>query len=348
MVCRQAPYLLGFKSAAIAAIHRDFAETYMSNQKSPRVNSTVTRPLCVEGPSKPPLLNVVAMLSLAIMWGLSIPITKLGLVSLSPMVLTTLRYAVAVPLLFILVMGRYPLPWQAMPRVAALGVIGIGVGQVAQAYGVAGTTASIGTIVSATIPLFIVFFAAIRLRQPVSGLQKLGLTAAFSGIALVALGNGTHTISASLSSNYGAAYVLLSALAIAFYYVWSVELTQKYGMACVTAWSTLFGFIALLPWAGWEIWHTPIHLTAQAIGVAIYLGVVVTVIGLFLWLNLLRTVPARIAASVQYLQPLIGVAAASAMFGDQLGITFVPGVALVLGGLVLVMKSRNEIYNVPQ
>lgn len=30
------------------------------------------------------------------------------------------------------------------------------------------------------------------------------------------------------------------------------------------------------------------------------------------------------------------------MFGDQLGLAFVAGSALVLGGLVLAMKSRNE------
>jgi EamA-like transporter family len=61
--------------------------------------------------------------------------------------------------------------------------------------------------------------------------------------------------------------------------------------------------------------------------------VVVTVAGLFLWLHLLRTVPARTAASVQYLQPVVGIAASSAMFGDTLGVLFVAGVILILGDL---------------
>lgn len=60
-----------------------------------------------------------------------------------------------------------------------------------------------------------------------------------------------------------------------------------------------------------------------------------------LWLNLLRTVPARIAAGVQYLQPLIGVAAASAIFGDRLGIAFIAGATFVLVGLALAEKSRS-------
>ena len=66
-----------------------------------------------------------------------------------------------------------------------------------------------------------------------------------------------------------------------------------------------------------------------------YLGILVTAAGLFVWLYLLRTVPARVAAGVQYLQPVVGVAAAAFMFGDALGILFAAGVVLILGGLAL-------------
>jgi len=286
--------------------------------------------------------SLAAMLLLAVMWGLSIPVTKLGLLTLPPLTLTALRFAIAVPLLLLCIVGRQRLPWGALPRVAALGVLGIGVGQVAQTFGVAGTSASVGTIISATIPVFVVFFAALRLKQAMSGRQKLGLLAAFAGIALVALGNGNETAAVHQSSIVGAGLMLLSALAIAFYFVWSFELACEYGTAAVAAWSTIFGFIALLPWAGWEMWLVPIHISAQGIGAAAYLGLVVTVAGLFLWLHLLRTVPAGIAASVQYLQPVVGVAASAAMFGDKMGALFAVGVILVLGGLALTMAPRSK------
>ena len=282
-----------------------------------------------------------AMLMLAVMWGLSIPVTKLGLETFPPLTLTAMRFAIAVPLLLVFTVGRHPLPRRALPRVAALGVLGIGIGQVAQTFGVSGTSASVGTIISATIPVFIVFFAALRLKQHVSGWQKLGLLAAFTGIALVAFARGHGATAVSQTTVGGAVCVLLSALAIGFYYVWSVELTTEYGTATVAAWSTLFGFVALLPWAIWEMWRVPFHITTQGVSAAVYLGVVVTVAGLFLWLNLLRIVPARIAASVQFLQPVFGIAAASVMFGDRLGPAFVAGVVLVLTGLALTMTSRN-------
>jgi drug/metabolite transporter (DMT)-like permease len=274
-----------------------------------------------------------AMLLLAIMWGLSIPATKLGL--------QDLPFGVAVPFLFLLALGRLRVPWRAVPGVAALGVLGITLGNVAQSFGVQGTSASAGTIISATIPVFVVIFAAIRLKQAVTGRQWAGLFAAFAGIALVAAGTGSGADDASRTTAAGVAWMLLSAVAIAFYYIWSAELAEKYGTVPVAAWNILAGFTAILPLAGWEASHTSFQITAQAVWVSAYLGIAVTVAGLFLWLHLLRTVPARVAASVQYLQPVFGIAASAALFGDRLGVWFAVGVVLILGGLALAVANRR-------
>ncbi len=281
-----------------------------------------------------------AMLLLALMWGLSIPVTKLGLQELPPLTLTALRFACAVPLLLLFTLGRTSMPKRALPQVAALGLLGIGVGQVAQTFGVAGTSASVGTIVSATIPLFIVVFAALRLGQHVTRVQALGLLTAFDGIALVALGDMDSAAAASANTVWGVVWMLVSSVAIAFYYAWSVELTNAHGTATVAAWSTAFGFLALVPWAGWEMSQAPVHFQLLGVSAALYLGVVVTVAGLYMWLGLLRVVPARVAASVQYLQPIFGIAAAALFLGDRLGWAFVLGALLVLAGLAITLSRR--------
>jgi O-acetylserine/cysteine efflux transporter len=87
----------------------------------------------------------------------------------------------------------------------------------------------------------------------------------------------------------------------------------------------------------------PVHLTWQGWAVAAYLGFAVSVAGLFLWLYILRTVPAGVAASVQYLQPVFGISASAAMFGDTLGALFLVGVLLILAGLALaVTRGQND------
>jgi O-acetylserine/cysteine efflux transporter len=283
-----------------------------------------------------------AMLLLAIMWGLSIPITKLGLETVPPLTLTAMRFLVAVPLLLVLSARQLRLPWQALPSIIALGVMGITFGNVAQSFGVQGTSASVGTIISATIPIFIVIFAAIRLKQHVASRHWVGLFAAFVGIALVAVGSGPGVDDLSETTVAGVAWMLVSAVAIAFYFIWSAELTVKFGLLAVTTWNSLAGLVAILPLAGWEMAHAPVQITTQAIWAIIYLGSMVSVAGLLLWLFILRAVPARVAASLQYLQPVFGVAAASVLFGDQLGLIFATGVALILGGLALAAFNKRS------
>ncbi len=287
--------------------------------------------------------SVGAMLLLAVMWGLSIPITKLGLETIPPITLTAIRFLVAAPLFMLLAAGRLRVPWRAVPSIIALGVMGITLGNVAQSFGVQGTSAAAGTIISATIPIFIVIFAAIRLKQSVAGRQWMGLLVAFGGIALVAVGSGSEAGDAPPTTAAGVAWILVSAVAIAFYYIWSAELTEKYGTLPVAAWNALAGLVAILPLSGWELAHMPVQFTTQAVWAVVYLGVMVTVAGLLLWLYLLRTVPARVAASVQYLQPVFGIAAASAIFGDRLGLMFGAGVVLILGGLALAVANKRPV-----
>lgn len=283
------------------------------------------------------------MLLLAVMWGLSIPITKLGLETIPPLMFTAMRFLVAVPVLLLLSAGRLRVPWKAVPSIIALGVMGIALGNVAQTFGVEGTSASVGTIISATIPIFIVIFAAIRLKQPVADRHWAGLLAAFCGIALVAVGSGSGADDVSRTTFAGVMWMLLSAVAIAFYYIWSAELTDRYGTLPVAAWNALAGLVAILPLAGFEMANASYQITAQAIWTAVYLGVLVTAVGLLLWLCILRAVPARVAASVQYLQPVFGIAAAAFLFGDQLGPVFIVGVSVILVGLALAVSNRRPV-----
>lgn len=109
----------------------------------------------------------------------------------------------------------------------------------------------------------------------------------------------------------------------------------------VAGWSTVFGFVAMLPWAAWEVSHTPFEITPQAVGAAAYLGLIASVAGLFLWLKILRDVPAGVAGSVQFLQPVFGIIASALIFGDSMGPLLIVGVALILAGLAITIRVRG-------
>ena len=303
----------------------------------------------VPSPSDGLVPALVALLLLAVVWGGSIPLTKLGLRDVPPLTLTALRYIVAAPCFLWLLRGRPLPPIPACAAAAGLGLLGIGVGQVAQTLGVRLTPASVATVVSALIPVFVVALAALRLRQPITASQAAGLGAALAGVALVA-GGDPRVLAASLkifgervapavqpahAAVEGVALVLLSAVAVALYYVFSVELVERYSVLTIAALSSLAGAAALAPAAAWELRHAAIRVTPVAVAVVLYLAVLVTVAGLWVWFGALTRLPARIPASLQYLQPIVGVLASAALFGDRLDMWFWSGTALVLAGIGL-------------
>jgi len=270
---------------------------------------------------------------LAVIWGGTLPLIKLGLRDFPPLTLTTLRYAVAAPF-FALLLRKRPLPPpRAVAATAGLGV-GIGAGQVAQTFGIHATAASVAAVISSTIPILVVVFAAIRLRQRVRARHAAGLVLAFAGISLVATGDPRRLVDLIRTRAFaGDLLILISAVAIALYYVLSVELIQRYSVITVAAISSIAGAAVLTPFAAWELRTAPVNITATGVAIVLYLAVLVTVIGIQVWLRALERMPASLAAAMQYLQPVVGIAASAAIFGDPLGVWFVAGTGLVFLGI---------------
>jgi O-acetylserine/cysteine efflux transporter len=281
-----------------------------------------------------PAGSLGALLFLAMIWGGSVPLIKLGLRDFPPLTLTALRYLVAAPF-FVLLLRDQPLPpARGLMQAAALGLLGVGVGQVSQTLGVGQTSASVATVISATIPILVVILAAVRLAQPIRPRQAIGLGTAFAGVLIVATGGPRH-LGALLATPAarGDGLVALSALAISLYYVLSVELIEQYSVITVAALTSVAGACALAPVSAWELQHAAVRLTAVGIGVVCYLAVLVTVVGIMIWLHALHHLPASVVAVLQYLQPLIGVSASAMLFHDPLGLWFGVGTGLVLLGI---------------
>ncbi len=294
-----------------------------------------------------PLVPLLGLLALCLIWGLSIPLTKIGLLYFSPMMLAACRYMVAAPFFALLLIGHEFPSRRALLAMAILGIVGIDVGQVTQTLGVARTEASVATVISATIPIFVVLLASWRLRQRLRAAHLIGLGVAMAGIVVVATHGAAHPGSSSwfdvsLPALIGDSLMLLSAASTALYYALSAELALDYPVTVVAAWSSLFGAVLLAPAIPWEAGRSAVAPGVIGIGVVLYLGVLVTVAGLWIWLQSLRLLPVRIVASTQYLQPLIGVSASAALFGEPIGPSFGIGTLLVFIGIAMTAMPQPE------
>ncbi len=277
-------------------------------------------------------LPLFGLAVLVVIWGLSVPAMKLGLESLPPFTLAAMRYLVAAPCFVLFLLGRPLPPPRLLRAMIALGALGVDLGQATQILGVARTSAALAAVITATIPLFTVILAALKLGQKLAPRHVLGLALALGGVGCAALGPPEAFASGGLA---GDALLLVCSVSIASYYVLGTALAIRSTALDVAAWSSLAGLPGLVLLSGIELLHAPFHPSASGIAVVLYLGLLTTVAGMWLWLTGMRRLPARIAASTQYLQPLVGVAASAALFGDRIGLVFGFGTALVLGGIAL-------------
>ena len=275
---------------------------------------------------------------LMFIWGLSIPATKVALADFPPLTLTAARYLAAAPCFAVFMRFRPLPPGRDLLVLFGLGLLGIDGGQILQALGVQHTASAVATMLSATSPMFIAGFAALFLGQRVRTRHLGGMAVALAGVATVAW----DTDGSAGASLLGNLLVLASTASIAASYVLASGLIGRYGVITVAGWTCLFGTMGLVPAAAWEMTRVPVHPTLTSVLIILYLGALVTAAGLWIWLNMLRSVPARMAASTQSLQPLFGIGGSALLLGEPIGVRFLIGAALVMVGIGLAVMPEAK------
>ena len=292
-----------------------------------------------------PGLALGALVLLNLMWGGSLPATKLALQqqSFGPFSLAAARLVLA-SALFIGVLR--PRALRAVPpgdalRMGGLGVIGFTAVQVFQALGTDHTTGATATVLASTAPLWIALLAPLWLRERLRATTLVGLVLSLAGVAAV-MGLGPGEADAAAATPAGGAIVLLSSAAAAVYTVLGKGIAQRYSPLVLCAGSCLGGAVASLPLAAWEMATTPTWPQPLGWALLAYLAVLVTFVGFGVWFWGLRALPAARAGALMFLQPLSGLALASLVLGERLTPTFLLGCALVLAGVYLAVGRPSS------
>jgi drug/metabolite transporter (DMT)-like permease len=277
---------------------------------------------------------LLALAALNLVWGGSLPATKIALEGFGPLTLATLRLLIASACFAPLVLAaRSSRPrGRELVAVTGLGVIGFTGTQVLQALGASGTTAAAATVLASTGPLWMALLAPMLVGEPLAAPVLVGIVLAAIGIVLiVAPGAGAATL--------GGAVVLLSSAAFALYSVLGKRVGARASPLVVAAVGCAGGALAALPLAGLELASARPEPTPLAWAMAAYLSVVVTFAGFVVWLWGVRRVPAAQAGALLFLQPVSGLALSALVLGESLPGSFLVGAGLVIAGVCLAARA---------
>src|SRR5690348_14868582 len=170
---------------------------------------------------------VIALAAAGVLWGLTVPLSKVALEWLGPGWLTVVRFAAVAPLLA--VVGRRQLRAALVPRVGAAGALGFGAVIVLQNAGIERTSVSHAALVVGAAPVLVALIAVGLGESATRPVTWSGYALALAGIALVA-----HTGGGGATA-FGDLLVLSSVAASATFIVVQPKLLAGRDPAAVTA-----------------------------------------------------------------------------------------------------------------
>jgi drug/metabolite transporter (DMT)-like permease len=279
------------------------------------------------------LAPVFALAMAGSLWGLTVPLSKLGMGWLDAGWLATVRFAIAAPLLGLL--ARRHLRAALAPGVIAAGAGGYGGVILLQNAGIQHTSVTHASLIVGAVPVLVAVIAALLGRGTASAAAWIGSLVALAGVGLVAGGGGDGT------SLTGDLMVLASVSGSAAFIVAQPRLLHGRDAGAVTAVQLGAGGVATLPFAILFEGLPAAPATATPVVAVLALALVGTALAfsLFAWAQ--TRVPAEVAGAFVNLEPLVGAATGAAAFHDAVGTTQGLGGMAILVGIALGALRRS-------
>jgi drug/metabolite transporter (DMT)-like permease len=275
----------------------------------------------------------------ASIWGGMYVVSKIVLEVIPPLELVWLRYVVALIALGIMALltrQSWRIRWRHVPLILAIGVIGYAVSIWTQFLGTKLSTAQMGAVITSATPAFMVVFARILLGEKITVRKAASVVLATVGVlCIVGIGH------VSQSDGLGGVVLGVAAITWALMSVLVKRVPSSYSQLVITFYGILVAAAVMTPAALIQSHGLMMtELTRPTVwGGVLYLGVVSTAGAFFLWNKGLQMIDATSGGLYFFFQPLVGTLLGWIVLGEGVGLPFWVGAALILGGVLLVVRD---------
>jgi drug/metabolite transporter (DMT)-like permease len=270
---------------------------------------------------------LIALATAGVLWGSSMPLSKLSLEWLAPGWLTVLRFGLAA--LLLAVPARKHLRAAFTPEILLWGAVGVGICVVIQNVGVGLTSVSHASMMVGSIPVLVALIAGVWHRSRLSLQAWAGLAVSLVGVAVVAGGGG------GTSSVYGDGLVLFSLVISAAMTVAQVRMLEGRDPMAVTAVQFFAAAVTALPIAIVSEGTPPAAPSAGPFLGVLALSVVGTLVPWVLFAFGQARVSPVVAGAFINIEPLVGAAAAALFFGEAITLAQIGAGLAILTGVAL-------------
>lgn len=298
---------------------------------------------------KQALLGALYLSIAAGIWGGMFVASKYALDYIPPFTLMVFRYLIGCAVLFSI------LKWSKVTRPSKtkkdwllliwIGFIGYLVTISFQFIGVHLADAHTASLLTATTPIFLVLFARIILKEAITVRKVIALLLAVTGVIIVIewnTGMGDYLT--------GSIILIMAAISWALLSVYVKVASSKFSSLEITGYGIFFGMLMTVPFMIWELQTTNIETLNLATWTSvIYLGIVATAGGFFLWNKGMALMEAGVGSLFYFFQPLVGSVLGWLLLGEELTVNFFIGFLFIMCGIgVTTLGTRRKENEISQ
>lgn len=276
------------------------------------------------------------LLLMALIWGVNFIVAKYGTQVFAPLVFNSARVALAVLVLWILVLARrVPLPARRdVVALLGLGLLGNGLYQILFVEGLARARASDTSLILAASPAFIAIIGWMRRGERIGWRGVSGIVLSLSGIGLVVLGAPVRA--AGDSTMLGLGLMIAASLSWSLYSVVIKPYTERIDGLMLSAITITGGLVPVLVAAFPDLADTPWPSVGVTAWLAVaYSGLFALVVASLFWYRGVRTLGPMRASMYANVQPLFAMVAAWAVLHETPRVLQLAGGACIMSGLLL-------------
>ena len=280
---------------------------------------------------------VAALIAAGLLWGTTVPLSKLALEWLSPGWLTAARFGLAAAVLLAAILltagwtsGRAKLRAAFTPKVLAWGMLGYGGSVMVQNAGISRTSVTHAALLIGATPVLVAIIAAAWHRTVARPVAWVGFVVSLLGIGLVTAGGGGGGATMA-----GDGLVLASLLLGAAATVAQGRLLTGRDPVAVTAVQFLGAAVGALLVTVFTEGAPAVPGSPGPVLAVLALTVGGTVLPFTLFAFGQSRVSAEVAGAFLNLEPLVGAIVGAAAFGDPVGLVQVAGGAAIVAGIGL-------------
>lgn len=276
------------------------------------------------------------------LWGSAFVGIRIGVAEYSAGSLALLRYLIAsvcMLIVYVTLPHRQKFSWKQLLQIMALGMIGIGIYNIALNTGEVTIDAAVAGMIIAQMPVFATLLAMLILREYLSPIGMCGIIISILGVSVITFSqnNGFHW-------NWGVMEVIVAALSGATYSVLQKPVLKNINPIQFTVYSLWGGTLLLLiylpdliqelPQASW-------HVTSWII----YLGIFPAAISYVLWSYAIAYIPVTKVANYLYLMPLVAILLSGLLLQEFPTMGAIVGGLIAIVGTIIVSVSKMKSAN---